>query len=188
MPKRFIEDGVEDWVDHRACVAEPGHQVHDAWSDGALVTDTWHQVQHEERRPKDHKCKKHYAQYLSREPEIKTRMIGLFEIVSENEATSFLPTLVAFCSRRMILPCLELVLLKTLLFLLWWDRTTAGEVPVEPEGVFPEEAEPFWRTVPVLRNRPAFVLLDPVDPVRSHDTYDCTKMPGLQLINNVVRN
>lgn len=68
LAEDFVEDGVEDRVDHGAGVAEPGDQVEDLAVDATLAVgaDGRHQVQHEERRPQDHKREEHHAEDLRR--------------------------------------------------------------------------------------------------------------------------
>lgn len=68
LAEDFVEDGIEDRVDHGAGVAEPGDQVEDLAIDAMLAVGAhgWHQVQHEERRPQDHKGEEHHAEDLRR--------------------------------------------------------------------------------------------------------------------------
>lgn len=53
LPEDLVEDGIEDWVDHGAGVAEPGDQVENFAVDATLAVGAHsrHQVQHEEWRP-----------------------------------------------------------------------------------------------------------------------------------------
>jgi len=68
LAEDFVEDGVENRVDHGAGVAEPRDQVEDLGVDTALAvrTDRLDQVQNEEWRPQDHEREEYHAQHFGR--------------------------------------------------------------------------------------------------------------------------
>lgn len=68
LPEHLVEDGVEDRVDHRRCIAKPRDKVEHSLADVGLAVgaDGRQQIQHEERRPQYDKREEHHAEDFGR--------------------------------------------------------------------------------------------------------------------------